>query len=106
LAVWAATAKADVFHLLLKYIPGLEVGVLLNRFFGCELSAQQGHFIIGNHQPTTHGNIIATIAIDSDLNIGLFVVSLFGGRRQSQLYRFKDNVLGHSLLIRYSLSNQ
>ena len=63
-------------------------------------------FLIGNHQPATLGHVIASFAIDGDLDIGLFVVTFFGRCCQRQLYRLEDDALGHPLLVGYSLRYQ
>jgi hypothetical protein len=87
-------------------ITGLEIRVLLDPLLGSELGTQQSHFIIRNHQPTTYGDIITRFTIDGHLDVSVFVVTLFGGRRQRQLYRFEDDVLGHTFLVRYRFCYQ
>jgi hypothetical protein len=95
------TAELDIFHLDLVEIPNLEIRVLLGSFLRGELGAEQREFIIGHHEPATHRQVVARIAIDRDLNIGLFVVAFLGRRRQRQLHRLEDDVLGHPLLVRH-----
>ena len=97
--------EAYVLHRFLIDVAGLEARLLFYRFLGGELGAQQRHFIIGNHQPATHSDVVARLAVDRHLNIGILVVALLGRCCQRQLDRLENDVLGHAFFIRDGLSH-
>ncbi len=100
------TPELHVFDIDLVNIAWLKIGILFDRFLGSELGTQQCHLIVRHYQPASLGHVVAGCAIDGDLNIGFFVVTLLGRGRQRQFNRLEDNILGHSFLIGYGFSHQ
>jgi hypothetical protein len=86
--------------------PGLSDGIFLDGFLGRELRTEQRQLVVGHHQPAAHGLVVAGLAINRDLDIRVLVVALLCRHGQCRLDRLKDDVLGHTLLVRYRFRYQ